>query len=164
MWHVDETYLKARGHWCYLYRAMDRNGDLVDTMLSEHRDMAAAEVFFRPAKSASGMTPDRATTDEHGSYPRAIHSTLGEDVKHRTSAFKNNRLEQGHRGIKGRIRCMRGFKHSVRRSGSVEDTTNSVHFSVSAVYMWCSPFCKQHGSAAYFGSRRADWLEIRKNR
>jgi transposase-like protein len=109
-WHVDETYLKVRGRWCYLYRAIDRNGDLVDTMLSEHRDMAAAQAFFRSAKSATSMTPDCVTTDGHGSYPRAIRSTLGRDVKHRTSAYKNNRLEQDHRGVKGRIRCMRGFK------------------------------------------------------
>src|SRR5215213_443073 len=67
-WHVDETYLKVRGRWCYLYCAIDRNGDLVDTMLSEHRDMAAARAFFRSAKSATGMTPDRVTTDGHGSY------------------------------------------------------------------------------------------------
>src|SRR3954464_10886159 len=46
-WHEDETYLKVRGRWCYFYRAIDRNGDLVDTMLSEHRDMAAAQAFFR---------------------------------------------------------------------------------------------------------------------
>ena len=44
-WHVDETYLKVRGRWCHLYRAIDHNGDLVDTMLSEHRDMAAAKAF-----------------------------------------------------------------------------------------------------------------------
>jgi len=44
-WHVDETYLKVRGRWCYLYRAINRNGDLVDTMLSEHRDMAAEGVL-----------------------------------------------------------------------------------------------------------------------
>jgi transposase-like protein len=109
-WYIDETYLKVRGHWCYLYRAIDRNGDLIDTMLSEHRDMAAAKAFFRSARSATGLTPDRVTTDGHGSYPRAIRSTLGQDVKHRTSAFKNNGLEQDHRGIKGRIPCMRGFK------------------------------------------------------
>jgi transposase-like protein len=109
-WHVDETYLKVRGRWCHLYRAIDHNGDLVDTMLSEHRDMAAAKAFFRSAKSATSMTPDCVTTDGHGSYPRAIRSTLGRDVKHRTSAYKNNRLEQDHRGVKGRIRCMRGFK------------------------------------------------------
>jgi putative transposase len=107
---IEKTYLKVRGRWCYSYRAIDRNGDLIDTMLSEHRDMAAAQAFFRSAKSATGMTPDRVTTDGHGSYPRAIRSTLGRHVEHRTSAYKNNRLEQDHRGIKGRIRCMRGFK------------------------------------------------------
>jgi putative transposase len=109
-WHVDETYLKVRGRWCYLYRAIDRNGGLVDTMLSEHRDMAAARAFFRSAKAATGATPERVTTDGHGSYPRAIRSTLGRRIAHRTSAYKNNGLEQDHRGIKGRIRCMRGFK------------------------------------------------------
>src|ERR671921_1155798 len=109
-WHVDETYLKVRGRWCYLYRAIDRNGDLVDTMLSEHRDIAAAQAFFRSAKAATGVTPERVTTDGHGSYPRAIRTVLGRRVVHRTSAYKNNGLEQDHRGIKGRIRCMRGFK------------------------------------------------------
>ena len=88
-WFVDETYLKVRGRWCYLYRAIDRNGDLVDTMLSEHRDMAAAQAFFRSARSATGLVPDRVTTDGHGSYPRAIRSTLGRRVVHRTSAYKN---------------------------------------------------------------------------
>src|SRR3712207_4939937 len=88
-WHVDETYLRVRGRWCYLYRAIDRNGDLVDTMLSEHRDMAAAQAFFRSARAATGITPDQVTTDGHGSYPRAIRSTLGRRVVHRTSAYKN---------------------------------------------------------------------------
>jgi transposase-like protein len=69
-WHVNETYLKVRGRWCYLYRAINRNGDLVDTMLSEHRDMAAAKAFFRSAKSATGMAPERVTTDGHNSYTR----------------------------------------------------------------------------------------------
>ena len=108
-WHVGETYLKVRGRWCYLYRAIDRNGNLVDTMLSEHRDMAAAKAFFRSAKSVTGIVPDQVTTDGHGSYPRAIRSTLGKRVTHRTSAYQNNELEQAHRGIKGWIRCMRGF-------------------------------------------------------
>ena len=109
-WHVDETYLKVRGRWCYLYRAIDRDGNLVDTMLSEHRDMAAAQAFFRSARAVAGVTPERVTTDGHGSYPRAIRSTLGRRVVHRTSAHKNNGLEQDHRGVKGRTRCMRGFK------------------------------------------------------
>ena len=109
-WHVDETYIRVRGRWAYLYRAIDRDGRLVDTMLSERRDMAAARAFFRSAKAATGVTPDRVTTDGHGCYPRAIRTTLGRRVVHRTSAYKNSGLEQDHRGIKGRIRCMRGFK------------------------------------------------------
>jgi putative transposase len=109
-WYVDETYLKVRGRWCYLYRAIDRDGNLVDTMLSATRDMAAAKAFFRSAKATMGFRPDRVTTDGHSSYPRAINSVLGKTVRHRTNAYLNNRLEQDHRGIKGRIRCMRCFK------------------------------------------------------
>ena len=109
-WHVDETYLKVRGRWAYLYRAIDRDGRPVDTMLSERRDMAAARAFFRSARAATGVTPGRVATDGHGSYPRAIRSTLGRRTVHRTSAYRNNGLEQDHRGVKGRIRCMRGFK------------------------------------------------------
>ena len=58
----------------------------------------------------TGITPDRVTTDGHDSYPRAIRTELGKDVRHRTSAYLNNRLEQDHRGIKGRYRPMQGFK------------------------------------------------------
>jgi transposase-like protein len=79
-------------------------------MLSATRDMKAAQRFFRSARSIVGYAPDRVTTDGHNSYPRAIRSTLGRDVGHRTSSYLSNRLEQDPRGIKGRIRCMRGFK------------------------------------------------------
>ena len=109
-WHVDETYLKVRGRWCYLYRAIDRDGNLIDAMFSAHRDMRAAKAFFCSARATMGFRPDRVTTDGHGSYPRAIRTVLGKAVRHRTSAYLNNRLEQDHRGIKGRIRCMHSFK------------------------------------------------------
>ena len=69
-WYADETYLKVHGHWCYLYRAIDRDGHLVDTMLSATRDMRAAKRFFRSARSVAGFVPDRVTTDGHNSYPR----------------------------------------------------------------------------------------------
>ena len=72
--------------------------------------MKAAKEFFRSARAVMGYKPERVTTDGHGSYPRAIRTVLGKSVRHRTSAYLNNRLEQDHRGIKGRIRCMRGFK------------------------------------------------------
>ena len=80
---MDETYPKVHGRWCYLYRAIDRNGNLVDVLFSEHRDMAAAQAFFRSAKAVTGITPDRVTTDGHDSYPRAIRTELGRGVRHR---------------------------------------------------------------------------------
>lgn len=109
-WYVDETYIKVSGRWCYLYRAIDSAGRLVDVMFSERRDMKAAKAFFRSAKAVTGRTPDRVTTDGHDSYPRAIRTELGRKVRHRTSRYLNNRIEQDHRGIKGRYRSMRGFK------------------------------------------------------
>src|ERR1700739_2686970 len=54
-WYADETYLKVHGRWCYLYRAIDRDGNLVDTMLSSTRDMKAAQRFFRSARAVAGF-------------------------------------------------------------------------------------------------------------
>src|SRR3954466_16149241 len=106
-WHIDETYVKVAGAWCYLYRAIDRDGNLVDVYLSETRDMAKA--FLRSAKSVTQVEPEQVTTDGHTSYPNA--DELGTDVDHRTSQYKNNVIEQDHRGVKGRYRSMRGFKN-----------------------------------------------------
>lgn len=108
-WYVDETYVKVGGHWCYLYRAIDRDGNLVDCRLSDKRDMGAARAFFREALEVTGTTPDRVTTDGHDSYPGAIRSELGDEVLHRTNRYLNNLIEQDHRGIKQRYRPMRGF-------------------------------------------------------
>lgn len=108
-WYVDETYLKVHGQWHYLYRAIDRDGNLVDTMLSKTRDLVAAKAFFKQALITVGHKPDRVTTDKHGSYPRAIRQTLGRKVRQRTSQYLNNRIEQHHRGIKDRYYPMRGF-------------------------------------------------------
>ena len=91
----------------------------------DRTDMRAAQRFFRSARSVAGFVPDRVTTDRHNSYPRAIRSTLGRRVRHRTSVYLNNRLEQDHRGIKGRIRCMRASRSMTRPTGSAESTMNS---------------------------------------
>ena len=109
-WYIDETCIRVHGDWKYLYRAIDRDGALVDVMLSENRDLAAARRFFRSAKAVTGAIPERITTDGHDAYPRAIRTELGSRVRHRTNNYLNNRLEQDHRGIKGRCRPMLGFK------------------------------------------------------
>ena len=108
-WYCDETYLKVRGRGVYLYRAIDRNGNLVEVLLSERQDQAAAEAFFRSARAVTGSVPDRVTTDGHHSYPRAIRESLGVDVIHRTNRYLNNRIEQDHPGMKQRYYPMRGF-------------------------------------------------------
>jgi putative transposase len=131
-WHLDEVCLMIRGTKHWLWRAV-----VLDVLVQSRRDKQAAkrllrkllkkqcrtprvmitdklasytQAFFRSAKAVTGITPDRVTTDGHDSYPRAIRTELGKDVRHRPSAYLNNRLEQDHRGIKGRYRSMRGFK------------------------------------------------------
>ena len=108
-WHADETYIKVDGRWCYLYRAIDREGNLVDALLSEKRDMDAAQCFFAQALSVAGHAPAQVTTDGHDAYPRAIRETLGPAAAHRCSRYKNNRIEQDHRGVKQRYYPLRGF-------------------------------------------------------
>jgi len=108
-WYVDPPYIKVGGTWHYLYRAMDRDGNLVDSRLSKTRDMAAAKKFFQQAKEVTGCTPERVTTDGHDAYPRAIRQVLGRKVVHRTNRYLNNRMEQDHRGVKQRYYPMRGF-------------------------------------------------------
>ena len=110
-WYVDETYIKVQGQWRYLYRAIDRDGQLIDVRLSETRDLTAAEAFFRSAWAVTRVTPDRITTDGHDAYPRVIRPVFGAQVAHRTNRYWNNHLEQDHRGIKQRYRPMYGFKH-----------------------------------------------------
>ena len=82
-WYVDETYVKVHGAWCSRYRAIDRDGTLVDARRSETRAMAAARRFSRQAVATVGQRPGRATTDGHGAYPRAIREALGSAVAHR---------------------------------------------------------------------------------
>ena len=78
--------------------------------MSETRDMVAAKAFFRSAIAVTGVIPVRVTTDGHDSYPRAIRTDLDDRVKHRSNRYLNNRIEQDHRGFKGRYGPMRGFK------------------------------------------------------
>ena len=103
------TYVKVHGVWCYRYRAIDADGNLVDSMLSERRDMDAARRFFARSLEVVGHPPEKVPTDGRDAYPRAVREILGEGAAHRCSQYLNNRIEQDHRGIKGRYGPMRGF-------------------------------------------------------
>src|SRR5215204_1456434 len=99
-WRVDETYIKVRGRWTYLYRAVDKHGRTVDFLLSERRDIAAAKRFFRRAIEWHGA-PERSTLD---GYP-ATHSAVAElkksgvlrpQTKVWASKYLNNLCERDH--------------------------------------------------------------------
>jgi len=114
-WRVDETYVKVRGRWGYLYRAVDREGKTVDFRLSTRRDVAAAKAFFRKAIRIQGLIPRTITLDGYAAAHRAVREMqatgqLAADTKLRSSKYLNNLIEQDHRGVKLRIGPMLGFK------------------------------------------------------
>ncbi len=120
-WHIDETYIKVRGRWMYLYRAIDSNGDTVEFWFSERRNLAAAKRFLRKALKRHGR-PKRIVIDGSQTNREAILSCDTTDrlqdqsrrrlnpIRIRQSAYLNNRIEQDHRAIKRRVRPMLGFK------------------------------------------------------
>jgi transposase-like protein len=120
-WHMDETYIKVRGQWKYLYRAIDSNGDTVEFWFSERRNLTAAKRFLRKALKRHGR-PERIVIDGSQTNREAILSGDTTDrlrdrtqrklrpIRIRQSRYLNNRIEQDHRAIKRRIRPMLGFK------------------------------------------------------
>ena len=115
-WRVDETYVRVGGKWEYLFRAVDKYGRLIASMLSHRRTTNAAYRFLRNAiKAMSHYPPSSITTDKLASYPKAIlrlqnEGLLPEDVVHRTSKYLNNNLEADHGALKRIIRPTRGFQ------------------------------------------------------
>src|ERR1019366_527852 len=111
-WRMDETYIKVKGEWKYLYRAVDKAGDTVDFLLRAHRDMAAARRFFEQAIERNGA-PEKVTIDKSGSNVAALEAINAERRKQivvRQVKYLNNIAEQDNRAIKRRTRPMLGFK------------------------------------------------------
>jgi transposase-like protein len=113
-WRCDETYIRVKGRWTYLYRAVDKLDRTVDFLLSERRDVAAAKRFFSKAMKKHG-TPRVITLDAYAASHRAITElqstgTLVRCVEIRSSKYLNNLIEQDHRRIKQRVRAVLGFK------------------------------------------------------
>ncbi len=111
-WRMDETDIKVKGEWKYLYRAVDKAGDTVDCLLRTHRDKAAARRFFEQAIERNGA-PEKVTIDKSGSNIaalEAINAGPGKRIVARQVKYLNNIVEQDHRAIKRRTRPMLDFK------------------------------------------------------
>jgi transposase-like protein len=114
-WRVDETYVRIRGKWVYLYRAVDSAGRTVDFRLSGKRDVGAARAFFRKAFKSQASTPRTITLDGYAASHRAVRemktdTQLPAGTKVRSSKYLNNLIEQDHRGVKLRLEPILGFK------------------------------------------------------
>jgi transposase-like protein len=115
-WRVDETYIKVKGQWMYLYRAVDSKGNTIDFYLSKTRDKQAAKCFFKKALQSFHVSKPRIiTVDKNPAYPIAIEElkkdkSIPDGMQLRQQKYLNNIVEQDHRFIKKRIRSMLGFK------------------------------------------------------
>ena len=114
-WRVDETYVKVKGRWTYLYRAVDGRGRTIDFLLSAKRDAAAAKRFFRKALGQPHtVNPRTITVDKNLSYPRAVvemkeDGELWRRSRLRQVKYLNNIVEQDHRRLKRLVRPGLGF-------------------------------------------------------
>jgi putative transposase len=111
-WRMDETYVKVKGQWRYLYRAVDKYGQTIDFLLTEQRDEAAALRFLNKAIGRHGV-PEKITIDGSEANAAAIRSynkAHGTAIVIRRVKYLNNVVEQDHRAVKRVTRPMLGFK------------------------------------------------------
>lgn len=141
--------IKVKGKWTYLYRAVDRDGQTLDFMLSERRDLAAARRFFRKAIVTNGV-PEKVVIDKSRANLaglQAVNTILkftgtGDTIEIRQVKYLNNILEQDHRFIKRITKPMMGFKafhsasatiagievaHMIRKSQFTNDNRSPFH-------------------------------------
>jgi putative transposase len=135
-WHIDETYVTVKGDHCYLYRAIDNEGQTIDFMLSEHRDETAATAFFMKTIDSANLIPDIVFMDKSGANETALvninlllfmagwcHFNL---IRMCQIKRNNNRIEQDHRFIKRITKPMMGFK-AFHSACAIIDTIETVH-------------------------------------
>ncbi|MCG5076370.1 IS6 family transposase [Paraburkholderia tagetis] len=112
-WRMDETYIRVKGEWRHLYRAVDKDGNTIDFLLRAHQDKTAARRYFEKS-IAQHDAPETVTIDKSGANLAALEAINADReapiIKIRQSKYLNNLVEQDHRAIKRRMRPMLGFK------------------------------------------------------
>ena len=108
-WHLDEVFIRINGERKYLWRAVDQDGNVLDILVQNRRDKAAARRFFRKLMKKTGSVPRVIVTDKLRSYG-AAHREVMPSVEHRSHKGLNNRAENSHRPTRQRERAMKGFR------------------------------------------------------
>ncbi|MGG5741901.1 IS6 family transposase [Bacillus cereus group sp. IBL03679] len=129
VWHIDETYIKVKGEWRYLYRAIDGDGYTLDIQLRKTRDHQVAYMFMKRLIQAFGE-PTVLTTDKAPAllcaFKKLKHNGFYVHTKHCTVKHLNNRIEQDHRHIKRRFVKSAGFQ-SLRRASRTLKGIETIH-------------------------------------
>jgi putative transposase len=110
VWHLDEMVVRIRGKRMYMWRAVDKEGEVLDVLVQKRRNKAAALKMLRKLLKHQGYLPDEIVTDGLASYPAAM-KVLGCQHRHRPGRLReNNRAENSHLPIRRRERKMQRFK------------------------------------------------------
>ena len=120
-WRMDETYIRVKGQWYYLYRAVDKTGQTIDFLLTKHRDERAAKRFLTKAIRRHGI-PEKITIDRSAANEAAIknyNEEHGTAIVIRQVKYFNNIVEQDHRAVKRVTRPMLGFKSFEAAQGTL---------------------------------------------
>ena len=127
-WHLDEMYVKINGEMYYLWRAVDHEGEILESFVTKDRDKAAALKFMKKALRRYG-SPEAITTDGLRSY-RAAMSELGNQDKQEVGRWANNRVENSHLSFRRRERSMLRFRRmkTLQKFASVHANVHN-HFN-----------------------------------
>ena len=125
-WHLDELYVKLNGEMVYLWRAVDQEGELLESFVTRKRDKDAALIFMKKALKRHG-SPEKITTDWLRSY-RAAMNELGDAEKQEIGRWANSRVENYHLPFRRREQAMLRFRQMTRRAAKPTRSRSSPRF------------------------------------
>lgn len=143
-WRLDETYIKIKGKWKYLYRAVDKHAQTIDFLLTAKRDKKAAKRFLKRAVRGNGI-PEKINIDKSGSNTAGINSYNQDNhtnIEIRQNKYLNNLIEQDHRSVKRHTKQILGFK-----------TFNSAKIILTGIEIMSMIFKNQSGYLPLFNQK-----------